>query len=1210
VKRREPPHVGGPLSGGSTGDPGAADGPVGGGAGPARPSSVGPVTPSAEAVGSWMAVPGAPGAEVAGSRSDQRRLRPPDLVPGEPGPAVDKLVRQALGRHMLLGEMALVCTWAFVSFVVFHFLTSGHASTAAAVSLAWLFAGASGVMVVVILAFRRVAERRIRQGLRDASSALRSIESVTDPALSFLPLDALLEELLARTCEVVGGESATIFLVADDGRSLSVRASRGPAEPAAGVAVEVGEGVVGAVAQRAEAVIVNEISDATVANSLGHRGVVSLVAAPLLVGGHVIGVVQVGTGKKHRFVSRDLRLLQLVADRSAASIERARLDEDARRSRLGAEHARLHLSILALAGDEMATALESYDEALTRLVGVIVPTFADWFAVDLAESSGHVRRVACGARARDTMTSSVHRHPEGDALVHRVMATGRPEVLMNTQYRGPDRESSEAGGFSEAPPASGIESMVIVPVHVRGLSFGALSFVTGSGRRGYRPSDLDTARGLAERVAIAVERVLLWRESRAAERAATRNAGQLRRLMEAALAVNAPLAESEVLRVVADHARRILGADAAVVAPVTAVSDGPGLVEVCSPAVLGPSEAALVSVACDLVATSDRPVRWPGADGADGAGRALHTDGPGTSAVVGAAVPWLAVPLADASGSTGRVIVVIGGPGGPFNTEDESVMVLLAQMASVALVNARLYQAVQSNEHRLRAVVESSPLAIAEVDLAGEARWWNGAAGTLFGWDDGSEAVRRVSGDDSAASVLEELWTRTAHGVASVGTDLETTGPNGKTLELSVSTAPLFDHEGSVTGILVVAEDVTERRRMLEQFHQAERLGAMARLAGGVAHDFNNLLTVILGSSEVLLRRAGADDEWREDVAAIQRAGERAAALTSQLLAIGHRRPVQSVVVDPDAVMESMRPMLVRLLGEDVELVLVPGSPPGRILADPAELERALLNMVINARDAMPEGGRLEFSTRVMGADLPGSWRVVAIVVSDSGGGMDAETVEHCFEPFFTTKGLARGTGLGLAAVHAMVTQAGGNITVESAVGSGTTFTLWFPAAEAEPEADAPAPEEVLDRGDEVILLVEDEEELRRLAVRELDRRGYAVVVAAGGAEALEVAQSLDGRIDLLVTDVVMPGMSGIELAAQAKALWPLLPVLFVSGHLDEASVGRHRMAEDADLLAKPFTPDQLGHRVRQALDRSHGRGREGVGAGDWRSRPNRAAWS
>ena len=246
---------------------------------------------------------------------------------------------------------------------------------------------------------------------------------------------------MARTCRVVGGESATIFLVADDGQSLTVRASRGPAGPAAGVAIGVGEGVVGRRGPTGRGRHRERGGRHRPGSARsGRQGVVSLVAAPLLVGGHVIGVVQVGTGQKHRFVPRDLRLLQLVADRSAASIERARLDEDARRSRLGAEHARLHLSILALAGDEMATALESYDDALTRLVGVIVPTFADWFAVDLAESSGEVRRVACGARARDTVASSLHRHPQGDDLVRRVMATGRPEVLDEHPVPGAGRQ--------------------------------------------------------------------------------------------------------------------------------------------------------------------------------------------------------------------------------------------------------------------------------------------------------------------------------------------------------------------------------------------------------------------------------------------------------------------------------------------------------------------------------------------------------------------------------------------------------------------------------------------------------------------------------------------------------------------------------------------------------------------------------------------------
>ncbi|HTZ10295.1 MAG TPA: GAF domain-containing protein, partial [Acidimicrobiales bacterium] len=481
---------------------------------------------------------------------------PTAIVPDEQGPEADRLLREALGRHMLLGEAALIVSWVLFSIIVFHFLTVEH-KTAASETLGWLFVGASFVMVLVILLFRRVAERRIRLGLHDAGVALRSIQSVTDPGLSFLPLDALLDELLARSGRVVGGDVATIFLVGEDGATLTVRAAYGfgttdtDADP---LDVAVGEGVLGEVASRAQAVIVNDVGAAGSAAPVLRGQVASLVAAPLLVGGTVIGVVLVGTRKGHRFAARDLQLLQLVADRSAASIERARLDEAERRSRLGAEHARQHVALLARAGDVLATALESYDEAMVRLVDVVVPSFADWFAVDVVDEEGTLRRVA-------------HPHPEGEALVREVLATGRPEVVLRARRdRLPHAGEPATPEVSlEPPPDSGIDSMFVVPVHLRGLSFGALSFVTGIGRRGYRRSDLETARGLAERVAIAVERVLLWSESRQAEQAATRHAGQLRRLMEAALAVNAPLAEPQVLRVVSEHARRVLDAAQAVV---------------------------------------------------------------------------------------------------------------------------------------------------------------------------------------------------------------------------------------------------------------------------------------------------------------------------------------------------------------------------------------------------------------------------------------------------------------------------------------------------------------------------------------------------------------------------------------------------------------------------------------------------------------------
>ncbi len=552
--------------------------------------------------------------EVGAPNWDSTEADPTAIVPDEQGPEADRLLHQALGRHTFLGEAALVVAWALFSVVIFHFLTVNR-------TLAWLFVFASAVMVAVILVFRRVAERRIRLGLHDAGVALRSIQSVTDPGLSFLPLDALLDELLARTGHVVGGDVAAIFLVSAEGTSLTVRASYGlDARITEGLEVLMGEGVVGEVASRAQAVIVNDVAEATETSPLMRQRVSSLVAAPLLVGGQVIGVVQVGTRVRHRFQERDLQLLQLVADRTAASIERARLDEAERRSRLGAEHARQHVAILARAGDVLATALESYDEAMVRLVDVVVPAFADWFAVDVVDEQGTLRRVADGADGRWDTAARRHPHPDGEALVRRVLASGRPEVVIHTRRAGPPHGGEPAlpGTYRETDTGSGIESMVVVPVHLRGLSFGALSFVTGTGRRGYRRSDLETAAGLAERVAIAVERVLLWGESRQAEQAATRHAGQLRRLMEAALAVNAPLAEPQVLRVLSEHGRRVLDAEQAVVLTLSPGDLPPDAdetaerVEVSAPAAVPDSLAPVVQAASRLVAGANRPLRDSG----------------------------------------------------------------------------------------------------------------------------------------------------------------------------------------------------------------------------------------------------------------------------------------------------------------------------------------------------------------------------------------------------------------------------------------------------------------------------------------------------------------------------------------------------------------------------------------------------------------------
>jgi PAS domain S-box-containing protein len=732
-------------------------------------------------------------------------------------------------------------------------------------------------------------------------------------------------------------------------------------------------------------------------------------------------------------------------------IERSKLAQAERRSRLGAEHARLHLSVLARAGDQMAGALDSYVEALTELVGVVVPSFADWFAVDLVDESGVVRRIAPpGAR---------HPHPEGDELVRKVIEAGQDEVFSSvapgTMHDG---TIFVPGTASSAAPSDEVGSMLIVPVHVRGLALGALSFVTNPLRRGFRRSDLETAHGLADRVAVAIERVLLWKESRSAEASAVGRAEQLRRLMEASLAVNAPLAEPEILNVLATQAARVLDASHASVGTVPESREEEVIAAVSAPEPGAENLGELVPAACRLAARLNRPLRSTpsgieGLAGPDGEMQDQFASPDAALDVAGDGGHWLAVPVPNPVDRSRRVIVVKRRSPSGYDAEDESVLVLLAQIASVALVNAHLYQEMRSSERRLRAVVESSPLAIAELAPGGEARWCNAAARPYFGG--GPAGYAKLSPvDEDHERVWESVLERARNAVASVGVDLEVRGHDGERLSLSVSSAPLLGFGDEVAGVVVVAEDVTESRRVLEQMHNSQRLSSMARLAGGLAHDFNNLLTVILGSTELLASRVDVDDTWSEDVDSIRRAGQRAAALTAQLLAIGRDRARDPVPLAPDEVICSIRPMLERVLGESIELELDLDLSGERILADPADLERAILNLAMNARDAMAEGGKCSLRTASVprGHDDEAAVypKVVTISVADTGEGMDEQTARHCFDPFFSTKEEGRGTGLGLFAVQAIVNQAGGQVNVDTQRGRGTTFTLSFPLLEDE----------------------------------------------------------------------------------------------------------------------------------------------------------------
>jgi two-component system cell cycle sensor histidine kinase/response regulator CckA len=393
---------------------------------------------------------------------------------------------------------------------------------------------------------------------------------------------------------------------------------------------------------------------------------------------------------------------------------------------------------------------------------------------------------------------------------------------------------------------------------------------------------------------------------------------------------------------------------------------------------------------------------------------------------------------------------------------------------------------------------------------------------------------------------------------------------------------------------LVIYEDITERRRMEAQLQQTTKMEAVGRLAGGVAHDFNNLLTVITGYSELLLRKIGKESPMQGELEEIKQAGERAAALTQQLLAFSRKQIVEPKVVRPDGLVTEMQKMLARLIGENIDLQTTFGKALGSVKIDPVQFQQILMNLVVNARDAMPGGGKIAIETANVELDdgyctthpyvTPG--RFVMLAVGDTGQGMSEEVKEHIFEPFFTTKERGSGTGLGLATTYGAVKQAGGSIEVYSEVGIGTTFRIYLPRVEE--EAGKPAKEgrpRDLPRGTETILVVEDEENVRTLGVRTLMDLGYRVVQARNGGEALAAAQERGERIDLLLTDVVMPGMSGKELATRFAADHPETKVLFTSGYTDDAIVHHGVLERGVLFIGKPYSLEGLARKVRDVLD-------------------------
>jgi PAS domain S-box-containing protein len=1040
----------------------------------------------------------------------------------------------------------------------------------------WAYATAASTIAALVLVAALLRVRERAQTLAREGATRARLEELTSAVINGERLDDMLDMLVSRLLELLACERVDVLLPSERPDHLVLRASapRRQPRPRAGrrertpppPEVFAGSGIAAMAIEKGEPVQSEPSADGVT------------VAWPMVVDGQVVGLVVAASAPGRPPDASEVAFVAQATAGVARPVERVRLYESERRSRLSAEHARSHVAIVAAVSELFDSALEEYEPPLSRLADILVPSFADWCMVAEAGPDGTTvisanSHLDADLAARFDAVAAVH--PRWEEPLEDAKTTGRSEL----RYGLMDADPAESD-FVALAQVLGVESTIVLPVQVRGLSIGAIVLGRTPDRRGFRPSDQAAGDEVARRVAVAVERVLLYRDNRDGADAARRHADRIRRLMMAAPEITAPLSTTAVLETLAEQARRVLDAKRAVV---TVPHEG---LRIASPPVDGDDGLGTDAIVAHVESLMTR----------SGVG---DVDSP--PVLPADAESWLAVDITGTGLDVSVAIVLVGRDDPPFAEEDEAIVASMAQMAAAALANARLYGQVEANEERLRALLQSEPFAVIDLDLDGAVKSWNSAAVEMFGWPEGSaaiagEAALPVAFPPSVERRLHELCGLAAGGRPTVDAELSTERPDGSRLELSVATAPVRDSSGTVTGVLAVVADVTERKDLELQLMSAQRLEAIGRLAGGIAHDFNNLLTVILGYSDLLLRRTSDDDPAHHDLEAIFSAGEQAAKVTSQLLTIGRHQVAEPAVVSMRDIVGGLEEVLRRLIAEDIVVDIAVES--GWLLIDPGQMEQVLLNLVVNAGDAMPEGGRLTIRGRrellvepvSTGIDTvpAGAW--VVLRVGDTGTGMAPDVLEHCFEPFFTTKEHGKGTGLGLATVYGIVDQHGGHIQIDTGSG-GTEVAVYLPAVDQSGDR-APVPVEASGgRAAEpaCVLLVEDEKALRRFATEVLVANGYTALVASDADAALELARVHAGSIDLLVTDVVMPGTDGVELAKRIHERRPGLPVLYMSGYTGDAKEKLAGLREASNFLAKPFRPHELVERVQDLLEGTAG---------------------
>jgi len=553
---------------------------------------------------------------------------------------------------------------------------------------------------------------------------------------------------------------------------------------------------------------------------------------------------------------------------------------------------------------------------------------------------------------------------------------------------------------------------------------------------------------------------------------------------------------------------------------------------------------------------------------------------------------WLGVPLRTPAATIGVLVVQHYEDENAYTERDQEFLGSVGGQIALAIERKRSEERVRESEARLRVLVEQLPAVLWTVDR--NLRFTSALGAGFTRLKIKPDALLGTSLLDYFETSDQTFLPIAAHRRAVAGEPM-TFHVEWKSGSYACHVEPLRDSDGQVSGAICMSLDITDRKQLEEQLRQAQKMEAVGRLAGGIAHDFNNLLMVIQGYSDLLVERLPGADPLRRNAEQIQMASQRASSLTRQLLAFSRKQMLAPKILNVEGVVAEMEKILRRLIGEDIQLETSSAPDLGLVRADRSQIEQVILNLAVNARDAMPHGGRLTIETANVELDSsyshppavlsPG--RYVMLAVTDNGCGMDAETQAHVFEPFFTTKEKGKGTGLGLATVYGVVKQSGGYVWVYSEPGRGTSFKIYLPRIEetAVPAGrDGKSETQIPQRGSETILLVEDEKGVRELAREYLASSGYRVIEAEDGHTALELATMHVGQIHLLLTDVVMPGISGRELAERVSQIRPGIKIIYMSGYTDQAVVHHGILQNDAVLLQKPFTLMTLAGKLRELL--------------------------